>query len=159
MSKKEVSRRETCRRVMNYAHMLFRKSGGWTDFKACLKLAWKMIKDAMRCLIRSTVKGVTFENSNKVNRQMVIQRLASYDPDDVSLFFKRESENLYDENAVCVMASVRSKGVAQLGYLGKEEARIVGPILDKGHHALVFLEKIIGGGDLNYGVVLSYALE
>lgn len=69
--------------------------------------AWILVK-----LNRITVKavGATFGI-----RQQLLHRLAKYQPQDVTVFLRRERENTAESNAVQVIAAVRGKGKAVIG--------------------------------------------
>lgn len=161
MSKKEESRRQFCRRVMKYAWRLFKKGGGWLySFANYLKLAWRSLKgvDGFR---HSKVVGVTFYNSineGGANRQKVIAALLKYPKEMISIYLKREADNIYDPRAIAVYAGVKDKGSAMIGYLNRDEAYILAPRMDVGNYAITILEDITGGGSYNYGVNISYTL-
>ena len=59
--------------------------------------------------------------------------------------------------AVKVIAMVRSKGIAQVGYLAKEIAADVSINLKEGKEVIAIFETITGGGSFNYGLSFSYA--
>lgn len=69
------------------------------------------------------VVGVTFTNDDGSDRQDIIKNL----PDNVSLMLVRERHNKYDKNAIMVFANLR-----QIGYIGKEYAKIIAPKMDAG---------------------------
>lgn len=82
----------------------------------------------------SKVKGVTIGN-----RQTLLRRLTRYAPQDVFLSFVREPNNPADPNAIQVIAGVRGKGQAVIGYVAKELAAELAPILDSGKKEAVVL--------------------
>lgn len=69
------------------------------------------------------VVGVSFTNEDGVKRQDVIANLRVND----MVMLQREPANQYDTNAVAVMSLY-----GQVGYVGKEYAKILGPMIDAG---------------------------
>ena len=158
MSMKEVRRRNVASRVFKKAWELFRKGAKWCySFSSCLKLAWRTVRGIERFKY-SNVKGVTFPNQNGVSRQAVINALTKYSYDQISLFLERDPNNLFDKNAVKVIAMVSNKGTAQIGFVAKEIAVEIALKLDNGFEAVVVLEQITGTNLGNLGVNFSYAL-
>lgn len=82
--------------------------------------------------------GVTFDNRQKFIEQLV---LGQY------LVLKREPQNLYDPNAIKIMTA---KGDS-LGYIPKEKAYVLAPVLDSGIYLYGEVLRIVGGNGLNYG--------
>lgn len=153
MSDKEKHRRRVCKAVLNEAWRVFIRTGRLIyKFSLCLKLAWKTIRSKLR-LIYSKVRGVTFDN-----RQELLYRLAKYPASDVLLSFIREPDNPVDSNAVAIAATVVGKGTAKIGYLSKELAVEVAPILDIGKDAVVVFEGITGTSKLQLGCNLCFAI-
>lgn len=74
------------------------------------------------------VVGVTFTNEDTgEKRGQIIRELAdSKKPEEISIELVREKDNQYDMNAVKVMADGR-----QIGYIGKEYAAIIAPLMDE----------------------------
>lgn len=76
------------------------------------------------------VVGVTFRNEGTgESRRDIIRELAAKYGDnfrDIKVEIKREPDNKYDMNAVMVLADGR-----QIGYLGKEYAAIIAPLMDE----------------------------
>lgn len=75
------------------------------------------------------VVGVTFKNeSTGESRSAIIRELKEKYGDNVSginVEIKREPDNKFDANAVMVLADGK-----QIGYLGREYAAIVAPMMD-----------------------------
>ncbi|MCM1269390.1 MAG: HIRAN domain-containing protein [Ruminococcus flavefaciens] len=75
------------------------------------------------------VVGVTFTNEGTgEKRSAIIRELASKYGDNVTgitIELKREQDNKYDANAVMVLADGK-----QIGYIGKEYAAIIAPMMD-----------------------------
>lgn len=74
------------------------------------------------------VVGVTFTNEDTgEKRGEIIRELAAEKkPEDIKIELVREPENKYDMNAVKVLADGR-----QIGYIGKEYASILAPLMDE----------------------------
>jgi hypothetical protein len=87
----------------------------------------------------SKVAGVTYEN-----RQQVIKKLKDGD----ALILKREPNNPYDKNAIAVL----TKSNEQVGYIGKDLAIKLAPLMDDGAIFEVNISKITGDGHTKKGV-------
>lgn len=73
------------------------------------------------------VVGVTFTNEGTGEKRAdIIRELMNKKPEDIKIELVREPENKYDMNAIKVLADDR-----QIGYLGKEYASIIAPLLDE----------------------------
>lgn len=75
------------------------------------------------------VVGVTFTNEDGSSRKEQILTLAEQYKDklgDIRIDLVREAENKYDINAVKVLAND-----VQIGYIGKEYAAIIAPLMDE----------------------------
>ena len=74
------------------------------------------------------VVGVTFTNEGTgEKRGQIIRELAeNKKPEEISIELVREKDNQYDMNAVKVMADGK-----QIGYIGKEYAAIIAPLMDE----------------------------
>ena len=66
------------------------------------------------------------------NRQKLLARLSRYSPDEITIKLNREPENAADKNAVQVIAAVKGKGAAVMGYLNRHLAAAIAPLMDKG---------------------------
>ena len=73
--------------------------------------------------VKLKVVGVTFTNEDGVSRQSIIRELAQCD----TITIRREPTNRYDTNAIMVLTD---KG--QVGYIGKDYASILAPMMDAG---------------------------
>lgn len=69
------------------------------------------------------VVGVTFANDDGTNRQQIIGAMTK----DAPVMLKREPHNLHDTNAIAV-----SSIDGQVGYIGKDYAKILAPLMDAG---------------------------
>lgn len=149
MSKKELKRRLILSNVMKKAWSLFKRSTSIT-FSLALKLSWKSIK----CTISpsfSKVKGVTFNN-----RQFLIKRLTKYPLDMISLSLLPEPNNEFDSNAIKIIATVKNKGSATIGYVSKELAYKFSAALISNKQIFLFLDSITGSLNSYLGVNYSY---
>lgn len=76
------------------------------------------------------VVGVTFRNEGTgESRREIIRELAAKYGDnfrDINVEIKREPDNKYDANAVMVLTDGK-----QIGYLGREYAAIIAPLMDE----------------------------
>ena len=108
--------------------------------------AWRTVKQRV---IHTKTAGVTHGN-----RQVLLYRLARYSAEEISITLNREPENAADNNAVQVIAAVKGKGSAVMGYLNRQLAAAIAPLLDKGKQVLAVFEEITGGEEryLNYGL-------
>jgi hypothetical protein len=55
----------------------------------------------------------------------LLERLTAYTADEIDITLQRESDNQYDKNAVAVIAGVRGKGSAVIGYLPRQVAVLI----------------------------------
>ena len=150
MSDKEAKRRKIIKQVMRKAWVTFRRC--MLTWSTCLRIAWKTV----RCLLtvyHSKVKGTTFNN-----RQRLLRRLSLYPINKITLRIERELGNLFDPNAIRIIAKVKGKGEADIGYISKELALDLAPIIDLGNTILIMIDSITGsnrsGGFL--GVNFNY---
>ena len=74
--------------------------------------------------IFTNVAGIKYKNEDGTDRQEILKRCE--EGDELELI--REPNNRYDSNAVAVYA-----GDEQVGYLFREEASEIGPLLDAGY--------------------------
>ena len=73
------------------------------------------------------VVGVTFTNEDTgEKRSDIIKELMEKNPDDIKITLVREPDNKFDMNAIKVLANDK-----QIGYIGKEYATIIAPLLDE----------------------------
>ncbi|MDE5936922.1 MAG: HIRAN domain-containing protein [Ruminococcus sp.] len=130
-------------KVMQIANRLHYKSG--LDRSTALAKAWRLIKTHA---VSTRVAGTTFDN-----RQNVLAFLKSYQAEQVSIRLMRDRSNAFDKNAVAVIATVKGKVSAVIGYLPKAVADIVAVLMDKGLDILSDTLNIVGGyaGHENYG--------
>ena len=78
--------------------------------------------------IETKTAGVT-----RGNRQKLLARLSRYSPEDITIKLQHEQDNAADKN-VQVIAAVRGKGSAIMGYLNRQLAATIAPLLDNQNH-------------------------
>ena len=115
---------------------------------AAMVRAWITVK--MKCLeVRAA--GVTHGN-----HQTLLQHLKRYKAADITLTLQREPQNVADRNAVQIIAAVRNKGAAVIGYINRELAAALAPLLDKGANIASRFNAVLGGErGYNYGLALG----
>lgn len=130
------------RKVMQIANRLVGQ--GYIRANA-MQTAWRLIKAHA---VSTKGVGTSFDN-----RQNVLELLAKYNPDDVSVKLVRDRSNAFDNNAVAVTAAVKGKVSAVIGYLSKAVASVVAVLMDKGLRIMSDTLSIVGGysGHDNYG--------
>ncbi|MCM1335194.1 MAG: HIRAN domain-containing protein [Bacteroides sp.] len=137
-------------KVMQIANRLVKQG---VNRSAAMVRAWILVK-----LNRLTVKvvGVTFGI-----RQQLLHRPAKYQPEDVTIRLRRERGNAADGNAVQVIAAVRGKGKAVVGYLNREIAACIAALMDGGKTVYSRFRGVTGGEEyrLTYGLNLDIALS
>lgn len=74
--------------------------------------------------IKVHVVGVTFKNDNGMPRQQILEGVTNGD----KLILERERNNKYDINAIMV----KTVEGEQIGYIGKDYAQVIAPIMDSG---------------------------
>lgn len=149
MSKKEIKRRLILSNVMKKAWILFKRNSSLT-FSLALKLSWQLIKCKLSPSF-SKVKGVTFNN-----RQFLIKRLTKYPLDMISLSLLPEPDNKFDSNAIKIIATVKNKGSATIGYVSKELAYKFNTALISNKKIFIFLDSITGSLKSYLGINYSY---
>ena len=123
---------------------------GYSRREAMIR-AWITVK--LRA-IQMKAAGVTHGN-----RQTLIERLTRYKPEDISVTLQREKDNVHDKNAVQIVAAVRGKGSAVIGYINRELAAAIAPLMDKGAQIASRFKEITGGGcGYNYGFNVELAV-
>lgn len=136
-------------KVMTIANSLVKQG---ISRSAAMIRAWITVK--LRTITTKTA-GVTYGR-----RQGLLDRLNRYSPDDIMITLQRENGNAYDPNAVQIVAAVRGKGSAVMGYIGRELAKVIAPLLDKGKAVKADFAGITGGHEygLNYGLNVAISL-
>ena len=136
-------------KVMTIANALVKQG---VSRSAAMVQAWITVKLRR---IETKTAGVTHGY-----RQKLLARLARYSAEDITITLNREPENKADRNAVQVIAAVRGKGFAVMGYLNRQLAAAIAPLLDKGKRVISAFKAITGGEEyfLNYGLNISIAV-
>lgn len=136
-------------KVMTIANHLVKQG---MSRSAAMVRAWITVK--LRS-IRTKATGVMWGN-----RQRLLSRLARYSPDEITIELHRERENLYDSNAIKVVAGVKGKGKAAMGYINRTLAAALAPLLDKGKDIKCGLGAVTGGNEyfLHYGLNLAISI-
>lgn len=136
--------------IMKNANRLVKQ--GYTRSEA-MKKAWALAKLPE---ISVKVKGTASAD----NRQKALERLTHYNVSDVMFRIAADTTNEYDSNAVAVIATVKGKGSFLIGYLPKELAADVSPMLRAGITAMTS-GAVTGGYEpyMNYGarITLKFA--
>lgn len=128
-------------KVMTIANHLVKQG---MSRSAAMVQAWITVK--LRQIDTKTA-GVTHGN-----RQTLLARLSRYSPEDITIKLQHEQDNAADKNAVQVIAAVRGKGSAVMGYLNRQLARqrlrlmlAIAPLLDNGKAVASSFKAITGG--------------
>lgn len=133
-------------KVMTIANALVKQG---VSRSTAMVRAWITVK-----LRRMEVKAAGVTHGN---RQTLLERLTRYSSDDITITLQREQNNAHDRNAIQIVAAVRNKGAAVIGYINRELAAALAPLLDKGAE-IASRFKAITGGDapyMNYGFNLE----
>ena len=106
--------------------------------------------------IKTKVVGVTFQNPNGIERQsllFVMQKRIKSDRGEL-IMLRRDHSNPHDKNAVAVL---NGRG-EQLGYLSRNVAKTIAPLMDKGTYISIKTLQITGGESrfLGLNVELEY---
>ena len=73
--------------------------------------------------VKLKVVGVTFTNEDGVSRQQIISELTQGE----QVIIRREPTNKFDTNAIMILSNN-----GQIGYIGKDYATILAPMMDAG---------------------------
>lgn len=108
---KEIMLMNIKSKVMTMANALVKQG---VSRSAAMVRAWITVK--LRA-IQTRAAGVTHGN-----RQTLLNHLTRYKPEDITVTLRRERNNAHDRNAIQIVAAVRSKGAAVIGYTNRELA-------------------------------------
>jgi hypothetical protein len=136
MSEKEIRRRKIARAVMKNAWSTFKRC--MLSWSTCLKVCWRTVR-FLAPIHHSKARGTTF-----YNRQEALRRLSLYPVRDIKLALQRDLRNQFDTNAIAIIAEVKNKGEAVVGYVSKELAVELAPIIESGHKIITILDCITG---------------
>ena len=119
------------------------------DLSASFKQAWQIVKG--RELV-SKVSGVTYGN-----RQAALKKLDGHGAASVNVSLERERGNPYDADAVKVNVSVGSGKDYHLGYVPKDLAAMIAPLLDKGIDLIARFKTVTGSyyDGMHYGALIA----
>lgn len=117
-----------------------------SNTEVCSSCGWKLTTPYVYRKVR--LAGVTYEN-----RQSLIERMSIYD----SLSIKRDLNNSYDPNAIGIYNSQNQS----IGWVPKDIAASLAPIMDSGTKLKVKILKKLGGDGYNFGleVIISNDVE
>lgn len=135
-------------KVMTIANNLVKQ--GMTR-RAAMIQAWITVK--LRSIV-TRAAGVTYGN-----RQKLLSRLARYTAEQITITLRHEQGNRFDRNAVQVIAGVKGKGSAVIGYLNRQLAAVVAPLIDKGKSVVSSFRAVTGGESLHLTYGLSFELS
>lgn len=153
MSEKEMKRRRMLSNIFIEAWRLKKKTCLITlSFGTSLKLAWMLLRSKLK-IYHTKAVGVTFEG-----RQNTLHILQSYSLENIILYLKRDKENPYDNNAIQVLAQVKGRGHGVIGYVNRDLASSIAPLLDAGKNSVAILNDITGGNGNFFGCNFSFIL-
>lgn len=135
---------KTRSKVMIMANTLVKR--GMSRRTAMLK-AWVIVKaSALRTKVRGTSR-----------RQSELEKLASINPNNISVTLKREPKNSHDRNAIAVYATSSNRRIFFIGYLPKAVASVLAPLFDKGNKPQAKAFRVTGGFNpyVSYGAALA----
>ena len=84
--------------------------------------AWATVKAGT---VATKAAGVTVGR-----RQEALERLTHYEPDQIKIDLQREATNAYDSNAIQIIVTVQNKGSYFIGYLSRQLAALIAPLID-----------------------------
>lgn len=94
------------------------------------------------------VAGVTYEG-----RQAYLAALKGDEPCRIIA----EPDNPFDANALAVHIAMHDGNVRHCGFVPRDLAARIAPLLE-GEPLMVKIDRVLGGGDFNYGLLLSVEL-
>ena len=92
------------------------------------------------------IVGVTQNSDTGVPIQSILPKI----PDGALLELRREPDNPFDENAIMVLWSNN-----RIGYISRDLAADISPLIDSGQKAIGRVEGITGGGENTFGCNIS----
>ena len=119
------------------------------DLSAAFRQAWQIVKGKE---LVSRISGVTFGR-----RQEALKRFDRHEAASVNVSLEREAGNPHDTNAVKVNVSVAGGKPFHLGYIPKDLAALIAPLLDKGISLIARFKSVTGGlyDGMNYGALIT----
>lgn len=140
-------------KVMTIANALVKQG---VSRSAAMVRAWTNKPQAVYPTVKLRKMEVRAAGVTHGNRQTLLERLTRYNSDDITVTLRREQSNAHDRNAIQIVAAVRNKGAAVIGYINRELAAALAPLLDKGATITSRFNAILGGErGYNYGLALE----
>lgn len=138
-------KRLTHSKVMRIANNLVKE--GYSR-SAALVRAWILVKLQQ---VKIRVKGVT-----QGRIQKALEHLRRYRAEDISIQLIHQSDNPHDRNAIQVIATVRNKGSYCMGYLPRQLAMFIAPLLDCGQAVTALYSQVrVRDKSLPYGLEIA----
>ncbi len=136
-------------KVMTIANKLVKQ--GQNRANAMVK-AWALVKMQT---IETKATDVTYGK-----RQKALEHLRRYKNTDITLHLKREKDNIHDNNAIAVIATVKNKGSYCIGYIPRILAGFLAPLIDSGRSVQSIFKEIRGGYApyMNYGIAIQITI-
>ena len=129
--------------VMTINHQLY-ATGRFTQSEA-LKLAWALVKG-----VQLSARGVTFGK-----RQIALAHLTHYPRHMITLTLRRQA-HVADPQALVIVVTVRGKGSYPIGFIAREWAQALAPLLDAGQTLAATFKTVTGSRELgHYGLRLA----
>lgn len=128
-----INRRE----VMNLNHQLY-TTGHFTQSEA-LKTAWQLVKG-----VQLSARGVTFGK-----RQLALAHLMKYPRRLVSITLLHQAHTA-DPQAVIIVVTVHGKGSYPIGFISREWAQALAPLLDAGQTLAATFHTVTGGREYGH---------
>lgn len=128
-------------RVMHLANRLHYVAGHCRSL--ALRMAWYLVRKIRDGVLHTKLRGVKMNQ-----RQRLLAALAQQDRTLTRLVLQREPKNPADGNAIAVIARIRTwEGWKwfRIGYLSRDLALWIAPLLDEGLPIRVELSGITGG--------------
>lgn len=155
MSTMEFKRRRIASAVFKEAWNYNKRTSLYQlTFASSLKLAWRIVRAVVK-LNHTKIRGVVH-----AGRQLLLQRLSRCTQKQVVLSFKRDSNNVYDDYAVQIIAtSIKTGAEAVLGYASSMIAPTIANALDCGRRAII-LDWCVTGQDKQFrGCNITYVIQ
>ena len=120
-----------------------------SDLSASFRRAWQIVKGHQ---LISKIAGVT-----QGTRQRALRKLEKYSAGAINVTLERENTNTYDVNAIKVLVHVGTGDKYHLGFLPKDLAALLAPLLDKGIQLAARFKSVTGGfaGHDTYGALIT----
>lgn len=152
MTDKERMRRKTAQMALRESWRYKKRDPVSISLSLALTLGWAVVR-SRAYVHHAKVRGVTFEG-----RQRVLETLSRIPEGRISIRMLHEKDNKYDENAMKIYAVLDGSYQAPVGYLQKETAKHIAPMIDQGKRCVAFCDGVTGGYGRHWGMNLSYVL-